>query len=97
MKRNSGFLTEKVALPLRKDGSQTPDRWLKEPWNTQQIELPKSNVLKFRLEGNSLVVIRPSGTEPKLKVYISVSAGDFAQAQKSETELMEELERNYLS
>ena len=36
--------------------------------------LPKSNVLKYLLEGNSSVVVRPSGTEPKLKFYISVSA-----------------------
>lgn len=36
--------------------------------------LPKSNVLKYLLEGSCSVVIRPSGTEPKIKVYISVSA-----------------------
>ena len=37
-------------------------------------ELPKSDVLKYLLEENCSVVIRPSGTEPKLKIYISVSA-----------------------
>jgi len=36
--------------------------------------LPKSDVLKFLLEGNCSVVVRPSGTEPKLKTYLSVSA-----------------------
>ena len=36
--------------------------------------LPKSNVLKFLLEDNCSIVVRPSGTEPKLKTYISVSA-----------------------
>ena len=35
--------------------------------------LPKSNVIRFILEGGSSVVIRPSGTEPKLKVYFSVT------------------------
>lgn len=36
--------------------------------------LPKSDVLKFYLEGDCSVVIRPSGTEPKMKVYLSVNA-----------------------
>lgn len=37
-----------------------------------KINLPKSNVLKFLLEDGSWFVIRPSGTEPKMKVYLSV-------------------------
>ncbi len=37
-----------------------------------KIELPKSNVLKFILEDGSWFVVRPSGTEPKMKVYMSV-------------------------
>jgi phosphoglucomutase len=36
------------------------------------ISLPKSNVLKFTLEDGSWFVLRPSGTEPKLKVYVEV-------------------------
>ena len=36
--------------------------------------LPKSNVLKYILADGCSVVIRPSGTEPKIKIYISVSA-----------------------
>jgi len=38
-----------------------------------KLILPKSNVLKFYLEDNSWFVIRPSGTEPKVKVYIGVN------------------------
>ncbi|WP_138206219.1 phospho-sugar mutase [Haloimpatiens lingqiaonensis] len=40
--------------------------------NEEKIDLPKSNVLKFILEDNSCFVVRPSGTEPKIKIYLSV-------------------------
>ena len=46
--------------------------------------LPKSDVLKFLLEDNCSLVVRPSGTEPKLKIYISVSAENEAAARKQE-------------
>ncbi len=35
------------------------------------IELPKSNVLSYSLEGGGAAIVRPSGTEPKIKVYIT--------------------------
>lgn len=40
--------------------------------NTDQTNLPSSNVLLFKLEDGFKVIIRPSGTEPKLKIYASV-------------------------
>ena len=46
--------------------------------------LPKSDVLKFLLEDNCSIVVRPSGTEPKLKTYISVSAENKEAAEKVE-------------
>ena len=39
-----------------------------------EITLPKSNVLAFTLEQGAKVVIRPSGTEPKIKAYYTVTA-----------------------
>ena len=38
---------------------------------TEAIDLPKSNVLAFALEGGNKVIVRPSGTEPKIKAYIT--------------------------
>ena len=57
--------------------------------------LPKSDVLKFLLEGDSSVVIRPSGTEPKLKAYISVSAKNRETAKEEEREIAGELEKRF--
>ena len=44
-------------------------------------ERHKSDVLKFLLEDNCSLVVRPSGTEPKLKIYISVSAENKEMAE----------------
>lgn len=42
--------------------------------NSWVLDLPKSNVLQFKLEDGSLISARPSGTEPKIKFYVSVQA-----------------------
>ena len=54
--------------------------------------LPKSDVLKFLLEDNCSIVVRPSGTEPKLKTYISVSAENKEAAGKVEAEICKSAE-----
>lgn len=53
--------------------------------------LPKSDVLKYYTENGS-VVIRPSGTEPKLKAYISVTAEDKHKAEEVEGWIKADLE-----
>lgn len=46
------------------------------------IELPKSNVLAYYLEGNNAAIVRPSGTEPKIKIYVTAVGKDKADAQR---------------
>lgn len=52
--------------------------------------LPKSDVLKFLLEGGCSLVVRPSGTEPKLKLYLSVTADDAQNALAVEQGILED-------
>jgi len=46
--------------------------------------LPKSNVLKFYLEGEQCCVVRPSGTEPKLKLYVMVKGNNLSETRQIE-------------
>ena len=43
-------------------------------------ELPKANVVEFRLAGGGKLIVRPSGTEPKIKAYLFAKAPDHAAA-----------------
>lgn len=44
--------------------------------------LPKSNVLSYRVESGDTVIVRPSGTEPKIKIYITAKATSREEAEK---------------
>lgn len=57
--------------------------------------LPKADVLKYLLEGNCSVVVRPSGTEPKLKTYISVSAKTREEAARLEEKITAQLDEMF--
>ncbi len=46
------------------------------------IKLPKSNVLAYNLEGNNAAIVRPSGTEPKIKIYVTAVGKDKNDAQR---------------
>ncbi|MGN1112137.1 MAG: phospho-sugar mutase [Acutalibacteraceae bacterium] len=52
-----------------------------------EIKLPKSNVIAFSLEGENAVIVRPSGTEPKIKLYVT-AVGQSAEHAK---ELLDKL------
>ncbi|HBJ01367.1 phospho-sugar mutase [Lysinibacillus sp. UBA5990] len=49
---------------------------------TERLTLPKENVVKFILEDDSWIAIRPSGTEPKCKFYIGIVGETAEQAQQ---------------
>ena len=53
--------------------------------------LPKENVLKFVFDGGTWFAIRPSGTEPKLKIYYSVCESDRNEAENTLKALRDKL------
>lgn len=75
-------------------------KYLKDDNRTEKIHLPKENVVKFLLEENSWVCLRPSGTEPKLKCYYGVQANAYETSKKCLQSLkntMEEIIEQFLS
>ena len=53
----------------------------------EQTGLPASNVLIYTLEGGATVVVRPSGTEPKIKTYFTTLGKDLAEAEAQKATL----------
>lgn len=49
---------------------------------TETLNIPKCNCVYYELEGGSFICVRPSGTEPKLKIYYSVKAASEAEAEQ---------------
>ncbi len=62
--------TSDYKLSVRTDGDEK-----------SEINLPKSNVLEYRLENGSKFIVRPSGTEPKIKVYMSGKGSTKAESE----------------
>ena len=58
-----------------------------------KIYLPKSNVLSYSLEGGNAVIVRPSGTEPKIKIYFT-GVGSTKQESLEVTEKIIEFVNN---
>jgi phosphoglucomutase len=70
--------------------------------STSTLEFPSSDVLQFYLEDGSKVSVRPSGTEPKIKFYISVNAelptrDEFLNVTKKLDQMIEGIEEYLLS
>lgn len=57
------------------------------------IELPKSNVLKYKLNDGSWVCLRPSGTEPKIKFYFGINDQELGSAKQK----LSDIENDFMS
>lgn len=57
--------------------------------DTASTGLPKSNVLRYDLEDGSVLIVRPSGTEPKIKTYFTTSGATLKEAQAKKDALTE--------
>lgn len=58
----------------------------------EPLDIPKTNAVYYELENGSFICVRPSGTEPKLKIYYSVSAKDEEAATKAFDKMREAFE-----
>ncbi len=91
---------EKIASmmeELRRNGAPFADTQRTDDFLTETTvnaafgPLPKSDVLKYTLQDGSWVAVRPSGTEPKIKIYYSVKGADEEGAKEKLTELREKI------
>ncbi len=89
------FRTTEIALKdfkiLSKDDILLGNKYDLVNDNVSKINLPKSNVIKYYLTDNMWFVLRPSGTEPKLKVYYGVKGQTQAEADQKLEKLSNEV------
>jgi len=73
---------DKIMADIRNDRKAFPGGTVKDSTDylTDDTGLPKSNVISLMLEDGSRIIIRPSGTEPKLKLYLMVKGSGKEEA-----------------
>ncbi|MCM1284789.1 MAG: phospho-sugar mutase [Acetobacter sp.] len=83
-----------AGMPVTKiDDYKTSVSTCTEDNNTSVIELPKSNVLAYTLTNGNKIIVRPSGTEPKIKAYITAIGTDKEKAQAIAEKLLAEADK----
>lgn len=82
----AGLAVEKVS-----DYKRGVTEWIKEG-KEEPTRLPISDVLRYTLEGGSWFAVRPSGTEPKIKIYFGVVSQDLPSAER----LLEQVKRDVM-
>ncbi len=75
-------------------------RYVYDSGKTEEMDIPKCNCVYYEIEGGSFVCVRPSGTEPKLKIYYSIKAKDenvanekLSQMQNSVNALLDSMKK----
>ena len=63
--------------------------------DSEKISLPKSNVIEFESVDGCKIILRPSGTEPKIKMYISINEAlnNINEFEKVDKNLNDKIER----
>src|SRR5699024_2668698 len=87
-------ITEIAGLQVKmvEDYLSSERKIFQKPEIIESIELPQENVVKFILDNDSWVCLRPSGTEPKLKCYYGVRGHAYNESKQQLSRLQETME-----
>ena len=86
MDKMAGIMTQLRQEPLAAIGAHKIAKAV-DFKKSEETGLPPANVLLYELENGAAVIIRPSGTEPKIKAYFTTLGKDLAEAQAQKDEL----------